>query len=76
MSSNSSIIDQFIAAWSRRDIDEIMAFFHPDAEYTNIPIEPPNHGTAALKDPNPATPAAMKVIKVFRSSSFQQSLAS
>ena len=38
MSSNSSIIDQFIAAWSRRDIDEIMAFFHPDAEYTNIPI--------------------------------------
>ncbi len=49
MSSNSSIIDQFIAAWSRRDIDEIMAFFHADAEYTNIPIETTNHGTAAIR---------------------------
>ncbi len=49
MSSNSKIIDQFIAAWSGLDIDQIMTFFHADAEYTNIPIDPPNRGTAAIR---------------------------
>ena len=49
MSSNSNLIDRFIAAWSHRDVDQIMAFFHADAEYTNSPIDPPNHGTAAIR---------------------------
>lgn len=49
MSSNSNIIDRFIATWSDRDVDAIMAFFHADAEYSNIPIEPPNRGTAAIR---------------------------
>ena len=49
MESNSDIIDRFIAAWRGLDIDQIMAFFHADAEYTNIPIDPPNRGTAAIR---------------------------
>ena len=53
MSSNSSIIDQFIAAWSHRDIDEIMAFFHPDAEYTNIRMRWNSWFTPRPRTPSP-----------------------
>ena len=49
MSENSAIIDRFVAAWAKLDIDEIMSFFTPDAVYTNIPIEPPNEGTEAIR---------------------------
>jgi limonene-1,2-epoxide hydrolase len=49
MSSNSEIIQRFTEAWTAMDIDSIMAFFHEDAVYTNIPIDPPNHGHAAIR---------------------------
>jgi limonene-1,2-epoxide hydrolase len=49
MSENSAIIDRFVAAWAKLDLDEIMSFFTPDAVYTNIPIEPPNEGTEAIR---------------------------
>ena len=49
MSQNSAVIDQFVAAWSTLDLDEILSFFTPDAVYTNIPIEPANVGTEAIR---------------------------
>ena len=49
MASNTDIVDDFIAAWSSMDLDRIMAFFAPDAVYTNVPIDPPNRGTDAIR---------------------------
>jgi len=37
---NKQIIRDFCAAWARRDIDELLAFFTPDAVYHNMPLEP------------------------------------
>jgi len=44
MSANSEVIDRFIAAWKTKDVDHIVGFFHDDAVYTNVPIDPPNRG--------------------------------
>lgn len=49
MESNRAVIDRFIAAWTGMDVDRIMDFFAPDAVYTNVPIDPPNVGTAAIR---------------------------
>ena len=49
MSENTDLIDQFSAAWSRLDLDEVMAFFTEDAVYTNIPMDPPNEGREAIR---------------------------
>ena len=49
MSQNSEIVDQFVAAWGRKDVDAIMAFFTDDAVYTNIPIDPPNVGSEMIR---------------------------
>jgi limonene-1,2-epoxide hydrolase len=49
MSGNSDTIGEFIKAWSAMDLERIMAFFHADATYTNIPIDPPNQGTEAIR---------------------------
>jgi limonene-1,2-epoxide hydrolase len=38
--SNEEIVRQFCAAFARRDVDEICAFFAPDAVYHNMPIGP------------------------------------
>jgi limonene-1,2-epoxide hydrolase len=38
--SNERLIENFCAAWSRRNIDEILAYFSPDAVYHNMPLEP------------------------------------
>jgi len=40
MSENTDLILSFIEAWSRNDIDELMAFFAADAVYHNIPVAP------------------------------------
>jgi limonene-1,2-epoxide hydrolase len=40
VSKNEDLIRRFCAAWSRRDIDELLGFFAEDAVYHNIPIEP------------------------------------
>jgi limonene-1,2-epoxide hydrolase len=47
--SNSDIITDFCAAWQTRNIDTLMGFFADDAVYHNIPMDPPNVGTAAIR---------------------------
>ena len=37
---NEEVIRQFCAAFARRDVDELCAFFTPDAVYHNIPMAP------------------------------------
>ena len=49
MGKNSEIIDRFIAAWAKKDVDLIMSFFTPDAIYINVPIEPPNVGQEMIR---------------------------
>jgi limonene-1,2-epoxide hydrolase len=49
MSANTDVIDQFVAAWAELDVDKIMRFFTDDAVYTNIPMDPPNVGTAMIR---------------------------
>jgi limonene-1,2-epoxide hydrolase len=49
MGADASVITDFIAAWSTGEIDRIMDFFHEDAVYTNVPIDPPNRGVAAIR---------------------------
>jgi limonene-1,2-epoxide hydrolase len=38
--SNEGLIRRFCAAFPRRDVDELCAFFTPDAVYHNIPMAP------------------------------------
>ena len=40
MAENTKIVLDFIAAWKRQDLDEIMGFFTEDCFYHNIPMEP------------------------------------
>jgi len=49
MSENTDLIDAFVAAWGKQDLDELMSFFTDDAVYTNIPIDPPNEGREAIR---------------------------
>ena len=49
MSANTDLIDEFVAAWPEMDVDKIMGFFADDAVYTNIPIDPPNEGSEAIR---------------------------
>jgi limonene-1,2-epoxide hydrolase len=49
MAGNSAIVDDFIAAWGAKDLERIMSFFAPDAVYTNVPMDPPNRGTEAIR---------------------------
>ncbi len=34
------VVTSFCAVWSKLDIDEMMGYFHPDAVYHNIPVDP------------------------------------
>jgi limonene-1,2-epoxide hydrolase len=47
--SNEQVVRDFCAAWSRRDADELLAFFTDDAVYHNIPM-PPMQGKAAIRE--------------------------
>ncbi len=38
--ANERFIRDFCNAWSRRDIDELLGYFAPDAVYHNMPLEP------------------------------------
>ena len=49
MSSASDVVDTFIAAWGKKDLDEIMGFFSDDAVYENVPIDPPSEGLEAIR---------------------------
>jgi limonene-1,2-epoxide hydrolase len=46
--ANEEVIRQFCAAFSRRDVDELLGFFADDAVYHNIPMAPA-HGKEAIK---------------------------
>jgi limonene-1,2-epoxide hydrolase len=37
---NEALVSEFCDAWAARDVDAILAYFHDDAVYHNIPVEP------------------------------------
>jgi limonene-1,2-epoxide hydrolase len=39
-SEGEKIVRDFCAAWRRKNIPELLAFFTPDAVYHNMPLEP------------------------------------
>ena len=45
---NEKIVRGFCAAWTRKNIDELLSFFTPDAVYHNMPLEP-LQGIAAIR---------------------------
>jgi limonene-1,2-epoxide hydrolase len=47
--ANEATIRRFCDAFSRRQVDEILAFFTDDAVYHNIPL-PPATGTEAIRN--------------------------
>jgi limonene-1,2-epoxide hydrolase len=40
MTGNVAIVREFIAAWSRLDVDELVSYFAQDGIYHNMPIAP------------------------------------
>ena len=48
MARNEGIIGEFIAAWSRLDVDELVSYFSEDGVYHNMPYKPVQ-GHPALK---------------------------
>ena len=40
MASNEQVIRDFLAAWSRLDVEELVSFFTLDGTYYNMPITP------------------------------------
>ena len=49
MSLNTDVIDAFVTAFGKSDIDQIMSFFTSDAVYTNMPMDPPNEGLEMIR---------------------------
>ena len=47
--SNEEVVRDFCAAWRRRNIDELLGFFTPDAVYHNMPLDPVQ-GIDAIRD--------------------------
>lgn len=45
---NEKVVRDFCAAWTRKNIDELLSFFTPDAVYHNMPLEP-LQGIAAIR---------------------------
>ncbi len=48
MDNNEKVVRDFIAAWSRLDVDELVGYFTDDGIYHNMPIDPVQ-GTDALR---------------------------
>lgn len=49
MSTPERVVLDFLAAWERGDIDELMSFFADDAVYHNIPV-PAVRGAPAIRE--------------------------
>ncbi len=49
VTQNEKIVQEFCAAWARKNIDELLGFFTPDAVYHNMPLEPLK-GIAAIRE--------------------------
>jgi limonene-1,2-epoxide hydrolase len=47
--ANETIVQDFCAAWRRKNIDELLSFFSADAVYHNMPLEP-LRGIAAIRE--------------------------
>jgi limonene-1,2-epoxide hydrolase len=47
--ANEKIVQDFCAAWARKNIDELLGFFTADAVYHNMPLEPLK-GVAAIRE--------------------------
>lgn len=45
---NETMVREFCAAFARRDVDELLTYFTPDAVYHNMPMAPVQ-GTAAIR---------------------------
>jgi limonene-1,2-epoxide hydrolase len=48
MTPQEKIVTEFLAAWPRKNVDELMSYFAPDAVYHNIPV-PPIEGAEAIR---------------------------
>jgi limonene-1,2-epoxide hydrolase len=48
--SNAQLVTAMLATWQTRDVDSIVAYFTPDAVYTNVPIDPPNRGEREIRE--------------------------
>ena len=46
--SAEKIVTEFLAAWPRKNVDELMRYFADDAVYHNIPV-PPVEGADAIR---------------------------
>jgi len=44
-----TLVRDFLGAWPRRDLDELMSFFAADAVYHNVPVAP-CVGAAAIRE--------------------------
>jgi limonene-1,2-epoxide hydrolase len=55
------VVREFCAAWGRRDVDEILAFFAKDAVYHNIPMAPAEGHDAIRTLLNLFVPAASSI---------------
>ena len=40
MAANEQVVRDFLAAWSRLDVEELVAYFTPDGTYHNMPLAP------------------------------------
>lgn len=61
MRDPETLVRDFCAAWERRDVDALLAYFAPDAVYHNMPLEPVR-GHAAIRDVlNVFVPPASKI---------------
>lgn len=49
MERNERVVRDFCAAWLRRDLDELVSYFTPDAVYHNVPTDP-KVGTAEIRE--------------------------
>ena len=47
--SPETIVRDFLGAWPRRDLEELMSFFAADAVYHNVPVAP-CVGAAAIRE--------------------------
>jgi limonene-1,2-epoxide hydrolase len=57
------VVLDFLAAWPRGDIDELMGFFAADAVYHNIPV-PAVRGSAAIREAFLAFAELMDAIEI------------
>ena len=46
--AQEKIVTDFLAAWPRKNVDELMSYFTPDAVYHNVPVAPAK-GTAEIR---------------------------